>query len=314
MLPRIFIFLLGILITFFACYKVFKGFDYSSFLSCISSIPWYFLLGMFILSFLAYYIRVIRWKLLLENQQSHFNSTELYTIQSTAYLISFIIPRFGDVYRIAMCKRLRPTSLHAMISVLVFERISDVFVLIGFLAVGWGIDWIFNYQIIHPIITHYHLSELWLYSVVLILFLCVIIYRKWKNLQVFIREEWSRVWPYKQSYTFIVLSISIWFIYVLLTYLWFEIIPLPEIISFSQGWIVMLAGSIARSLPLQAGSAGVYHLSVSYVLTRFKLSTESALNLALLIHGFQTVFTLVSGLISYIWLLIYRPNVFQKEV
>jgi uncharacterized membrane protein YbhN (UPF0104 family) len=67
--------------------------------------------------------------------------------------------------------------------------------------------------------------------------------------------------------------------------------------------MVMVLGVVARTLPIQAGSAGAYHYVVSKALIFLGISINVSNALAIIIHGFQTILTILFGLIAYIWLL-----------
>jgi uncharacterized membrane protein YbhN (UPF0104 family) len=88
-----------------------------------------------------------------------------------------------------------------------------------------------------------------------------------------------------------------------MTYLWFFLFEESSGLSMYQAFLVMVLGVIARTLPIQAGSAGAYHFIVGKALMILGIGNVVASALALLIHGFQTVFTLLFGIIAYVWLL-----------
>lgn len=93
-----------------------------------------------------------------------------------------------------------------------------------------------------------------------------------------------------------------------MTYLWFFIFPESATLTPYQAFIVMVLGTIARSLPIQAGSAGAYHYVVSQALLLMGIGLSTGNALAIVIHGFQTVVTLVLGFSSYLWLLYQNKN------
>jgi len=62
---------------------------------------------------------------------------------------------------------------------------------------------------------------------------------------------------------------------------------------------IMIVGSFVRSIPIQAGSAGAYHYGVSQAFILLGISSITANALAIIIHGFQTIFTFIIGSLAY---------------
>jgi uncharacterized membrane protein YbhN (UPF0104 family) len=80
-------------------------------------------------------------------------------------------------------------------------------------------------------------------------------------------------------------------------------------LSAYDAFLVMVLGVVARSLPIQAGSAGAYHFVVGQALLFLGVSLGTGNALAIVIHGFQTIITLVLGFSAYFWLLYKSKNV-----
>jgi uncharacterized membrane protein YbhN (UPF0104 family) len=102
---------------------------------------------------------------------------------------------------------------------------------------------------------------------------------------------------------FLIHTLIIWLGFFLMTYLWFFLFEESGTLSVYQAYLVMVLGVIARTLPIQAGSAGAYHFIVSKALVLLGVGNLVANALAIVIHGFQTVFTLLFGAIAYLWLI-----------
>jgi uncharacterized membrane protein YbhN (UPF0104 family) len=113
--------------------------------------------------------------------------------------------------------------------------------------------------------------------------------------------------PHKTQ--FFVSTSLIWLGFYLMTYLWIFMFPSSANLGMYPCFQVMVLGVIARTLPIQAGSAGAYHyvVSTAFILLGTDESTSSAL--AIVIHGFQTIITLVLGFSAYFWLLYKSKNV-----
>jgi hypothetical protein len=108
--------------------------------------------------------------------------------------------------------------------------------------------------------------------------------------------------------SFLIYTLFIWIGFYLMTTLWVYIFPDSSQLSFYACFEVMLVGVLARTIPIQAGSAGAYHLVVTNAFVYFGLNDTSAFTLALLIHGFQSFLTIILGIVSYIWLVFQQKN------
>ena len=102
---------------------------------------------------------------------------------------------------------------------------------------------------------------------------------------------------------FIVYTIIIWLGYFYTSYGVFFAIPHDYDLGFFAGFSLVVLGSIVRSIPLQGGAMGVYHVAVVYILgiPFFNVDATTALTLGVLIHGIQVVIQLVLGGSLMIW-------------
>jgi uncharacterized membrane protein YbhN (UPF0104 family) len=111
----------------------------------------------------------------------------------------------------------------------------------------------------------------------------------------------------KDKGMFLLYTLLIWIGFYLMTYLWFFMFDSSSKLTAYDAFLVMVLGVVARTLPIQAGSAGAYHFVVSSALVLMGLNSATGNALAIIIHGFQTVFTIAFGFSAYLWLL-YQKN------
>jgi uncharacterized membrane protein YbhN (UPF0104 family) len=112
----------------------------------------------------------------------------------------------------------------------------------------------------------------------------------------------------KKKGLFLIYTFSIWLGFFLMTYLWFFIFPASQKLTYYQAFLVMTLGVIARTLPIQAGAAGAYHFVVSQALFLMGVSLATGNALAIVIHGFQTILTIIFGSGAYLWLIFTNRN------
>ena len=105
------------------------------------------------------------------------------------------------------------------------------------------------------------------------------------------------------SLSFALLTGFIWVVYFLTTYLWFRAIPGLGSLPATIALVVMVSGSVAKLLPVQAGGAGAYHILVVGSLSAFGVSPELGMALAVANHGIQFLIQLLVGAAAYMWLL-----------
>jgi uncharacterized membrane protein YbhN (UPF0104 family) len=123
---------------------------------------------------------------------------------------------------------------------------------------------------------------------------------KWMK-QILKMEHRMQFW----GYTFL-----IWLCYFLMTYIWLYLFEESAKLTWANAFFVMAVGSIGRSIPIQGGGMGAYHFLVSHAFALFGLSLVTGNALAIVIHGAQMIFTLITGAACYIWFLVLlkKPN------
>lgn len=94
---------------------------------------------------------------------------------------------------------------------------------------------------------------------------------------------------------FIAHTLNIWVMYFLTSYLVFFTLTESSSLSLGAGLSALAFGSIAKSIPGVAGSAGPFHIIVGSVLVNYGLTESTGYAIATLIHGIQTVYYIVLG-------------------
>ena len=139
----------------------------------------------------------------------------------------------------------------------------------------------------------------------------VYFYRKYKyqnNWLITFLNNIKLMFALLSNLKFLAHTLFIWISYFLMTYLWFFVFEQTSNLTFLQSFQIMIVGVIARSLPLPGGAVGAYHLAVAYALTTMNIDKETALGLAFIIHGFQTIYTIFAGIIAIIWLFVFDKS------
>jgi len=239
-----------------------------------------------------------------------------------SYAANLIFPRAGEVVRCGILKKSDGLSFSKTLGTVITERIVDVVCLLlialatVFLQMSVFRDFFSkNPSSLHKLIGLVASPILW--GGLLILFLLIVFLRKhisqfgfYEKIHGFILRLWEgmkSIVTLKHPLLFVFWSVAIWLIYFLMFYIgkYFFSFEIPlGVLAMLSGFVM---GSFSMVAPVQGG-IGAYHFMVIYTLMFYGISEPDAGIFALVIHGLQTIITLVAGLIAYIWLQILNQK------
>jgi uncharacterized membrane protein YbhN (UPF0104 family) len=303
---------LGVLLV----YATFKNIELNSIINAFKHGNYWVIAPVALVSILVYVLRVIRWKLLYKTVGIHANSYNLFASLATGYAVNFAVPRLGEITRAIVMQRKQGIKVNQSLATIVFERVVDTFCL-GIIAVTVIVlEW-FNKEGLFGLFEPTHdqksgLSRiLIILAVIMVLVLWLLLKKSQNQIIQWIKTFFStllQLLKLKNKALFFATTLGIWVGFYLMTYLWFFMFKESGNLTFYQAYTVMFFGVIARSLPIQAGSAGAYHFVVTKVLVFYGIGTPVAGALAIIIHGFQSILTLLLGLMAYLWLLFFSKK------
>lgn len=312
-------YVLFLLVGYFLVRHCFKNINLNELTEKLKSGNYYIAFPVLLISLLVYFFRIQRWNILLNSLEIPVKKNNQFIALSLCYLVNFAVPRFGEITRAIVLKRTDKVAINESLATIVFERTADLFCL-GILTVVALFSETYQHS---DVVIQFvkKASEINFPATILLLFfLCILVaigilikLLKKKNIvslwiSGFI-SSFKKLLKIKHISRFSFYTILIWFCYYLMTYLWFFTFTDSSSLSFYKAFQVMLIGTFARTIPVQAGSAGVYHNAVSYTLNLMGLSLITGNALAIIIHGFQTLFTIVIGAIAYV-LFVFGKNKF----
>lgn len=271
---------------------------------------------VFAVSLLGYYIRSLRWKLLLDAEHNEVKVSYLFTALSMGYAVNIVTPRLGEVARCLVLKKSKGVRLEESGVSVVVERIVDIItlalvvLLAGLFQVNESSVFI-KQHIWLPISEKIHATPWGLFLVIAVGFtaLFVILHKlmkRWLYTRPFLQRAVmaiKNIIHLEQKGRFILYTLLIWVCYFLMTYLWFNIFDETKYLGLSAAFILMAVGSIGRSVPIQGGGMGAYHFLVSNAFGLFGIGLVTGNAMAFVIHGAQIVFTFVLGILSWVWFL-----------
>lgn len=288
----------------------------------IKSGNYYMVLPVLVISVVVYLLRIHRWSLLFRTLNVKTHSGHLFASLAVCYLVNFVVPRLGEVVRCLVVKRTDKAPFNITLSTIVFERTVDALCL--FLVAAIALVEVY-FDAHSPLKGYVSMDDVmgrntaWLVlaAVILLLVLFFAVRRFNNRLSEWMREFFEsllRLLKMRNGFLFVIDTIGIWICYYLMTYLWFHTFKESSGLGFYQAYQVMVVGTFARSLPIQAGAAGAYHFAVAGVLHLMGVSLVTGNALAVIIHGFQTILTVVLGFSSYLWLVAkYRQLTFHEK-
>jgi uncharacterized protein (TIRG00374 family) len=307
------LFLLGVFLIYLSLQKI----ELSTLIDYIKNGNYWIAFPVFMVSMFGYWIRSLRWKLLLDSMGNYSKTGHLYAALSMGYAVNFATPRLGEITRCLVLKKTDRIPLEQSLISVVIERAVDIITLalIVLLAATLNYDQSSIYvqdKIVEPLFGYFKtIPWMWLLIAgVAALVLCLWVYRQLKSsskVKKFISElldSIKRVLLLKQKFRFLIYTFLIWLCYFLMTFLWFYTFDETQTLGLREAFVIMAVGSIGRSVPIQGGGMGAYHYLVSNAFGIFGISLLTGTAMAYVIHGAQLLLTFVLGSLAWVWLMV----------
>ncbi len=293
--------------------------------SAFKGVDFFWLIITVLVMLISHLSRSIRWIMLIEplgKKVSFWNAT-LSTF--LGYFANMALPRLGEVTRCAVLGKYEKLPTSKLLGTVIVERAIDVimFLLCLLLAVGLQFEVFTHLQKRYLAdsaenATATTSSQTWIYISVGLLFVGIFIYFKFshyiqetkiyitlKNLLQNIREGLKTIRKLNNFYAFVLHTFVIWGCYYLMMFFGFRVFEFSNELSGIVALSIFVLGSLGMILPAPGG-IGSFHFFVItglvlYMPTEPNIDAKAAA-FALLIHGVQTLFIMISGVISLILL------------
>lgn len=265
-----------------------------------------------LVSIAGYYFRSARMKILLQKMGESCRLQSILAALCMGYTVSFAIPRLGDITRALSIRKTDGVKVDFALISIITERLFDMLVLMFLVVVSIFTHgaMLLNIWQQNNFPVHFTSTATGIIIVMSLLFIAALISLFLLRKNDWLRMLWVRYQPaisgvltVISSGWFWIYTLGIWVCYFLMTYLWFSLFDEVNHLQVSDAFLVMLAGTLGRSIPVQGGGMGVYHVLVSSVLVLLGINLVTGNALAFVIHGAQAIITLLTGLIAYIWML-----------
>lgn len=298
-------------------YLAFRNIPFESLQQTLRNGNYKMLLPVYFISILGYWFRSKRWQLLTNAMEGNMTVSVLFGSLSIGYAVNIVTPRLGEITRCALLSRYGFMPIERSVLSVVVERIVDVLTLLFFLLVSAffvssSVDDFIQTYIINAFIEQLKQMQLspWfpLILIIAVLVFGLLLYWFYKKLPLLAKRIQSlsgaayQLARMKQKTLFATYTVLIWVCYYLMTYLWFSVFAETANLGLSHAFVLMVIGSLGRSVPIQGGGMGAYHFLVSQLLLVFGVSITTGTALAFVIHGAQLLLTFVLGMVSWLGL------------
>jgi len=275
------------------------------------------ILGVFF-GFLSHLSRAYRWRFMLDPLGYKIKLENSVMAVFAAYLINFTIPRAGEIARASVLTNYENVPFEKGFGTIVSERIADVVVMMGIIALTLFLQFEFIYDFFierfNPL--KIGVSVILLLTVVFIAFKIVqrsqsAFAKKIKDFFHGLLEGILSIFKMKKKWPFVFHTLFIWGMYVLMFYA--TSFAIAELEGISIGAILIGFISASFSIAATNGGIGSYPLAIYAAFSIFSIAKEPSLAFGWIVWASQTLLIIVFGGISLIYLPIYNRKRAAKE-
>lgn len=306
--------LLGVFLVWFALSKV--SIDELIFYLKKADYKW-IILGVFF-GFLSHLSRAYRWRFMLDPLGHNIKLENSIMAVFAAYLINFTIPRAGEIARASVLTNYENVPFEKGFGTIVSERIADVVVMMGIIALTLFLQFEFIYDFFIQRFNPLKISVALILLVTVILIVFKIVKRSQSSIAIKIKgffhgllEGVLSIFKMKKKWPFVFHTLFIWVMYVLMFYA--TSFAIAELEGISMGAILIGFISASFSIAATNGGIGSYPLAIYAAFSIFGIAKEPSLAFGWIVWASQTLLIIVFGGISLIYLPIYNRKRAAKE-
>lgn len=312
----------------FLLWLVFRKVDVGNVIQQIFKANYWWILLSFAFGLISHLARAVRWNILINSMGYKTRTKTTFYAVMVGYFANLALPRLGEVSRCGVLSKQENIPFDSLFGSVVAERVFDLLVLIilmisivvfQFEIVGGFV----NKVIFDPILAKFsnNLFGIFIFLIILLVVIitAVILYRIFKSrLQqsnIYIKmckffegflDGLKTIKKLKRRTAFLSLTLVIWGMYFLMTYVVFFSLKATSHLTVIDGITVLALGSMGMVAPVPGG-LGAYHFIVKATLFEiYKIPNEMAATWATLIHASQSLMLIVVGAFSYFMLVSAR--------
>lgn len=285
----------------------------------IRQVPLQWYLCVLAASILCHILRAERWRMTLQQSNHTISWWQAWHGMMSGYLINMLTGRLGEIARCYFVHRRTRIPFLQVAGTVFIERVIDAFVLLTlcmmilvkyhtqgatqFRSVGQSVLNVINQ--IPPLF-----AGIGICTLLIIIFLVKNRIQNWLSNKGKLMIRWiqqfrtgvSSIFALSSPWKYILYSISMWCMYVLMTWFWFYGYAPAHNLNLWDAILIVAWGGIGRSLPVPGLGAGTYHFFAIQAMVIAGMASNDASVLAFLIHAGQTLFYLIFCLPSVWWM------------
>jgi len=285
--------------------KSFQEADYS----------WVYLsVGLGVLSHIS---RAIRWRMLIKPLGFTPKLYNMFGAVMVGYFANLAFPRLGEVTKCGIINRYEKIPVDKLLGTMITERAVDLLTLLILLGLTLALEFkllgaFFNDNIWQPFLGRItgNLQTILIVIGIGLLFILILILllRRFKKTILYVRIVnmlrglWDGVRTIRHmenGWAFVLHSITIWFLYYLMTYIVFDALVETEHLGLLAALTVFSFGSIGMIAPAPGG-IGPYHYIVKKTMVLYNVPEDYGFTFATLLHTSQTIMLILFGFLSLI--------------
>jgi uncharacterized protein (TIRG00374 family) len=291
-------------------YFVFRNVEWKEFWERAKTVDYSWVIASILLSIVAYVARAYRWNILLRPLGYDLKTSRTTLAVLIGYLANLALPRLGEITRCGVLKRNDDVALPSAFGSVVTERIIDFFTLLLLILLSLIVESDRLFSFLGTAYQDLNIPNYVVVAVIAVVLLGLI------GLIVFIRRQNRLTGKFgeliksfvagilslkdiKQPVGFIISTIVLWIVYYLMSYIIVFSLPETSHLGFGAGFMLLITGGIALSIPVQSGF-GTYHGMIAGMLLLYSVDETTGIFLATLLHTSQLIAIALFGSIALI--------------
>lgn len=296
----------------------FKGVEWDDFVVGLQSCNWWWILLSMAIGILGFFLRALRWRLLLLSLNKDVTIRETFDGVNIGYITNFVFPRAGEVARCGVVAKSRKVSFEGSLGTVVLERGIDMVCLLLWtlllLLFRWGEFGTFiGNEIWQPLQEKFN-SAVWPILIFMAFFVAgiaavLILRRRLMEIRVFrkafdlargLLKGLLTAFRMEYKWLFIIYTLLIWLTCWLTSYTTIFAFPQVGHLTGVDALFLMIVGGFGWVVPVQGG-LGAYHFIVSLALAKvYGIAQATGVVFATISHEAQALAMILCGVVSLI--------------
>lgn len=320
-----FFLVIGLILLYYA----FRGVTFEELVNSLAIADFKWVAFALFFAFIGYLCRAYRWRLLIKPLNHDPPLQNVFYALMIGYTANFAFPRIGEITRCGTLRRSDNIPVDSLLGTVIIERAIDLVVLlfvlffVFFSKIGF-FGAFFSKNIFKPFVNQassiLNMAVInWIIAIIAVFVLIILIrylnsrfskspvIKKIRELIRGVVLGLKTISKMKDRWTFVFLTLVIWLMYFLMTYVLVFAFTATAHLGPLDGLFLMVIGGLGMSAPVQGG-IGAFHWIVSLGLSLYGVSKADGVAYATLSHESQSIFAILLGAFSFIMLLVQKSK------